>query len=362
MPFSRPTLSALRAQVAQDVTASVGTNTGLLRRAVLRVLADIQAAMAHLHYGYLDWIARQAVPFTAEDEALEGWAALKGVTRKAATAASGSVTFAGTPGAIIPSGHPVTRYDGAAYTTGDAVAVGGGGTATVTVTALDPGAVGNAVAGAAMALSAAVVGVQSAGTAGALTGGADTETDDELRTRMLAAYASTPMGGASADYVIWALQVPGVTRAWCLPHGQGVGSAIVYFMMDEAHPDGFPVGTDGVSTSEPRGTAATGDQLAVADHLWPLAPVTALVYAVAPVAQPVAFTIAGVPVGLRASVSAALADQLRQDGSPGGTVRVAALWAAVRALGLTAFDINAPVDDVTAAAGHLPTLGTITWA
>lgn len=362
MPYSRPTLSDLRAQVAQDITAAVSAGTDLLRRAVLRVLGDVQAAMAHLHYGYLDWIARQAVPFTAVDEALEGWAALKGVTRKAATAATGSVTFAGTPGALVPGGTSVTRYDGAAYTTGDAVAIGSGGSATVTVTAVEAGSAGNATAGAAMALSAAVVGVQSAGTAGNLTGGADAETDDELRTRMLAAYATTPMGGAQADYVSWALEVPGVTRAWCLPNGAGVGTVVVYVMLDEAHPDGFPVGTDGVSSSEPRSVAATGDQLAVANHLWPLAPVTALVTVVAPVAQPIAFTIAGVPVSYRSAVSAALSAQLRHDGSPGGTVRIAALWAAVRSLGLTTFDINIPSDDVTATAGHLPTLGTITWA
>lgn len=362
MPFSRPTLSDLRAQVAQDVTTAVGAGTDLLRRAVLRVVGDAQAGLAHLHYGYLDWIARQSVPFTAEDEALEGWGALKGVTRKAATQASGTATFAGTPGAIIPAGHPVSRYDGAAYTTGDAAAVGLGGTVTVTLTAAEAGAVGNAEAGAAMVLGIAVAGVQSSGIAGALTGGTDAETDNDLRTRMLAAYATTPMGGAQADYVAWALEVPGVTRAWCLPNGVGVGTVIVYVMLDDAHPGGFPVGTDGVAAAETRGTAATGDQLAVANHLWPLAPVTALVTVVAPVAQPVAFTIAGVPVGMRSAVSTALADQLRQDGSPGGTVRISALWAAVRSLGLTSFDINIPSDDITATAGHLPTLGVVTWA
>nr|WP_247895680.1 baseplate J/gp47 family protein [Azospirillum brasilense] len=132
-------------------------------------------------------------------------------------------------------------------------------------------------------------------------------------------------------------------------------------MFDDSHPDGFPVGTDGVATDERRGPEATGDQLAVANHLWPLAPVTSLVTVVAPAAQPIAFTIAGVPVSYRSAVAEALAAQLRDDGSPGGTVRVAALWAAVRALGLTAFDINVPADDVTATAGHLPTLGAITW-
>src|SRR5260363_178601 len=93
---------------------------GFGRRCALAVLQsahrwDAQAALAHLHYGYLDWIARQGVPFTAEDEYLEGWAALKGVYRKPAQAAAGRVTFTGAPGAVIPKGAPLVRSDGMTF-------------------------------------------------------------------------------------------------------------------------------------------------------------------------------------------------------------------------------------------------------
>lgn len=365
MPFLRPTLSELRAQVAQDVTASVGAETGLLRRAVLRVLADIQAAMAHLHYGYLDWIARQSVPFTCTDEFLEGWGALKGVTRKAATAASGSVVLRGAAGTVIPAGTAMVRAaDGVAYTSAEAVAIGLGGTASVPVIAAEAGAAGNAVAGSIMALSAAVAGVQSSGVAGVLTGGADVETDDELRTRMLGAYQRSAMGGAADDYVTWALEVAGVTRAWCRRNGAGIGTVIVYIMLDDANAanGGFPIGDNGVSGYEPRATPATGDQRTVADYLWDLAPVTALVYVAGPTPQPVNFTIAGVSAGLRDKVEAALVEQLRKDASPGGAVSIAALWDAVRSTGASGFDIDAPLDDLAAAPGHLVTVGTITWS
>ena len=49
---------------------------GFLRRAVLRVLAWVQAGLAYLHYGYLDWISLQSTPFTSTGEYLEGWAAM----------------------------------------------------------------------------------------------------------------------------------------------------------------------------------------------------------------------------------------------------------------------------------------------
>ena len=56
MPYARPTLTELRAQVASDVetAASVGN---LLSRAILRILAWAQAGLANLHYGFLDRIA-----------------------------------------------------------------------------------------------------------------------------------------------------------------------------------------------------------------------------------------------------------------------------------------------------------------
>lgn len=54
----------------------------------MSVLADADAGLAHLHYGYPDYIAQQATPFNATDEWLAGWAALKRVYQIAANPAS----------------------------------------------------------------------------------------------------------------------------------------------------------------------------------------------------------------------------------------------------------------------------------
>ena len=73
-------------------------------------------------------------------------------------------------------------------------------------------------------------------------------------------------------------------------------------MMDEANAGngGFPDGTNGVSQYEPRDVAASGNQLEVADYIYPVQPVTAVVHAVAPTPQPIP-TIKGVPVATAAS-------------------------------------------------------------
>lgn len=375
MPFARPTLTDLRAQVQQDIAADPDIGDALLRFANTRVLGRAQADLAHLHYGYLDWIARQAVPFTAIDEFLEGWAGLKGITRKPATAAAGTITFNGTPGIVLPSGTPVARGDGVEYATTAAGAVAGGGTVTVPARASVPAAASNCDLGTAMSLGTAIAGIQSNGAAAAaFTGGADVEIDDDLRSRMLERYQAPPQGGAIADYVEWALQVAGVTRAWCKPNGMGAGTALVYFMMDltEGAHNGFPQGTNGVAALETRDAPATGDQLAVANWIYPLRPVTALVYAAAPIASPVAFTIKNVAVPLQAAVAAAIGDVFVRTGSPGGvtlldgtaggTVKLADVWGAIAAVPAVGdFIIQSPTADITMSAANLPTVGTITW-
>ena len=254
MPFTRPTLTDLRGEAAADISANLPGADALLRFSNLKVLGDVIAAMANGQYGFLDWIALQAVPFTATGEFLEGWAALKGITRQAATPATGPVQFTGTNGAIIPAGTNVVRGDGETYTTNaDATVVGT--TATVMVTDTTPGAAGNAAAGVIMTLGSAVPNVQSGGvTTANLTGGADVQTDASLRTEMLQAYAAPAQGGDLADYVTWALAVPGVTRAWNAGPGVGAGTVQVYVMLDAAESafGGFPQGANGVAANETR--------------------------------------------------------------------------------------------------------------
>ncbi|WP_233872532.1 baseplate J/gp47 family protein [Paraburkholderia adhaesiva] len=370
MPFSRPTLTQLRNASAQQLSAELPGADALLRFSNLRVIADIDAALACMLYGYLDWIALQCTPFTATDEYLEAWGALKGVTRKPCAQASGSIAFTGTNGKVISLGAGVTRSDGLAYVTTSAAEVSGG-TVTVTASAVpDPqgltGANGDGAAGTQFTLASAVAGIDSTGTAvTAFVGGADIESDADYRNRVVLVYQNPPQGGDAADYVEWALAVPGVTRAWCVGCGYGAGTVVVYIMLDAANAvyDGFPQGMDGCATDETRGPTATGDQLTVANTIYPLRPVTALVYVVSPIPYPVDISISGVAVQYQAAVSAALDAQLKTDGQPGGEVILAHLWSTVSSVpGVNDFLILSPVQDIPLPAGALPTLGAIAWS
>src|SRR5581483_12073731 len=125
------------------------------------------------------------------------------------------------------------RSDGAAYVTLADVTVGGGGTATVALQAQAVGSASNLEVGQVLVLDVPIPGVSATFTVTDATAGADVEDEAAYRTRYLQAYAKPPQGGSVADYEEWALDVPGVTRAWVMPNGLGAGTVVVYTMFDE---------------------------------------------------------------------------------------------------------------------------------
>lgn len=394
MPWPRPTLTTLRTQVASDISSGLEGTDGTLRFSNLNITGKALAGLAYLHYGYIDWISLQSNPFTATDEFLEAWAALKNVYRKGAQAATGTWTATGVPGTPIPSGSVLARGDGYTYQTTAAATVGTGNTVAIPITAILPpidpinnrtgnGAIGTLVVGSTLALQAAIANVTSSGTVTAsLTPGADIELDESLRTRMLFAYQNPPQGGDQGDYVEWATDVPGVTRAWCLPNGFGAGTVVLYVMLDSAESafNGFPQGTNGVSQYDqgpgnvPRGVVATGDQLDVANAVVTSQPVTALLYVCSPIAAPVNFTISGI-AGASAATKTQIAQTITgifvQYGAPIGaagsgnvnaTVDLDLIESAIADIpGTQGFVIVSPSGNITGTLGQLPTLGTVTY-
>lgn len=378
MAFDRPTLTELRLQVADDINAALPGVDALLRFSNLRILADALAAAVYGHYGYLDWIAQQSVPFTATGEYLEGWAALKGVTRQPPYPATGTVTFIGTNGTVIPINTPITRSDGEPFSTTAAGTVASG-SVTVPVQATNVGGSGNTDIGTQMVLATGITGVTSVGTvATQIGGGSDLEPDASLRTRMMTIFANPPQGGSANDYIGWALAVPGVTRTWLVPSGHGAGTMDVYFMMDvtEAAHNGFPQGTNGVATQETRDTAATGDQLALANSLFALQPAHVILYAMAPSPNTVNMTITGLSGAsavTKAAVQAAISSALLFGAVPGGITNISELeyevslvaqtaGFVITSVTCTAGSVAGAAGNITSNAGCLPILGTVTFS
>lgn len=373
MPFARQTVAQLAAQIKAGFTALLPGADTALRRSNLLVASIVMAGAVDGQYGYLDWIIDNCLlPDSAIGTYADRWGALKGVARKGPVAATGTANFTGLSGTAIAQGTLLQLQPGITFATTVPVTLAGGGTAAAPITAVLPstnadGTQWNCAAGAVLTLVQAIPGVNGAATAAAaITNGAAPETDVAFRARYLQFYSAPPQGGDQQDYVEWALELAAVTRAWCQPVGMGAGTVIVYFMADvtEAAHNGFPQGSNGVAAAETRAAAATGDQLALANYLYPLRPATALVYVFAPVAAPQNFTLKYIPPAQQAAAEAAIAALLVQEGSPlpGNLVYLADIENAVRAVpGCSTALVLAPADNITVAAGKLPIPGVVTF-
>ena len=341
--FNRPPLAALVKSVRDDMISRVGDES-LLRRADAEVYARVFAGALHGLYGYADWIARQILWDTCDDDTLDRWASMwLQVPRKGAAAATGAATFALAAGVTVPAGTVLQAYDGTQYTT---TADSAAGTAPIAATLA--GAAGNRPAGQALSLVSPVAGAQTQATAGEISGGADVEGSDALRARLIARVRTPPDGGSATDYRAWALEVPGVTRAWVAPLEQGAGTVVVRFVRD--NDASFIPGAAEVAAVQARIDARR--------------PVTAQAIVVAPVPDPIAFRITLTPstVAVRAAVEAELRDLLLREAAPGVTLLVSHIREAISiAAGETDHVLVSPAANVTPAIGRMPVFGSITW-
>lgn len=350
MSIDRPTLPALVARAEADLSGRLLDGAQPLSRSVVGVLARVVAGVAHLQYGYLEWLRGQPFVDSAEAEYLDRHADVWGVPRKAAVAAAGPVSLTGLDGAVIPAGTELMRVDGALYLT-TAEAVISGGVAMANVTASEAGTAGDSPAGVSLTLTSPVTGVQSAATVQStgLAGGADQETDAALRVRILARIQQPPQGGSKSDYEAWALAVTGVTRAWVYPRHMGADTVGVAIVADDAVGGPLP-STELVAAAQ--------------EHIETLRPVTAEVFVFAPeaLAVDIALTITPDTAAVRAAVQAELADLFAREATPGGVIYLSHIREAVSvAAGEADHVITAPAANVVATGLRFPVLGAVTF-
>lgn len=350
MTFVRPTLSELVTRIGADVDGRLPGADSRLRRSVLDVLVRAEAGTAHGLYGALDFLARQLMPDTAEREYLDRWSTVWDVTRKAAAGARGAATLGGIAGAIVPAGSELARVDGVRFRTVDRAVLGLDGTVDVVVEAVDGGAASVTDAGTQLTFVSPVAGVRAVAIlASGAAGGADEETDAALLARLLARIRQPPTGGSTADWVGWALEVPGVTRAWAYGGWMGAGTVGLAFVFD-GRPDILPT---------------PGDLATMEAYIAPRRPVAALPVIFAPIARPMnpLISIAPDTAEVRAAVVAELADFFRREAQPGGTIYLSRLNEAI-SLATGEFDhaLRSPAGNFVAQPGEIPMLGTVAWA
>lgn len=345
MAFDRPTLRELITQMTTDAEREAGAKQ--LRQSNLRVLPKVFAYACHGLYGFITWILKQLFPDTAEKQFLERQASIQGIYRRAASKATGTLTVSYTEGATLPVGTTFMADDQTRYETTAEPEVG---SYTVPVQCLETGTIGNREASQTYTLVSPVVGVDAEAVGSEMAGGAEAESDESLRKRLLFRLQNPPRGGAKEDYIAWAEEVPGVTRAWCFPKEQGIGTVVVRFATDGMTEDGIPT---------------SGMVQIVSDYIAEVAPVTATPYVVAPVAKPVNFRIKDLipdSESVRAQVEAELKSLFIKEAHPGEALKLTHIQQAISsAAGEEDYELLEPTADVPADSTQLLVVGEVTY-
>lgn len=344
MPFETPSLPVLISRTQADLASDS------LRRSDAQVFSRAHSGTAYGLYGYLDWIADQILPDKADEETLERIAMLRlNRPRNAAQPAEGSVSFSAAAGAVLDVDEVLQASDGRMFRVTSTVTTVAG-LNTTTVEAVDAGVLGNADPGLMLTLVQPVPGVTNAFTvlAPGLAGGIAKESVESLRARVIRSYRVIPHGGSADDYETWALEFPGVTRAWCRGGHMGPGTVGLFVMRDN-DPEPFP----------------NPSQLQeIKDYIEPLRPVTAELFLLAPTDRPVHYSIRPVPdtTAVRAAITASLADLHEREAGLGDTLLISHIREAISgAAGETDHSLTVPSADVPAAEKELLTFGGITW-
>ncbi|MGY8624169.1 baseplate J/gp47 family protein [Chromobacterium violaceum] len=355
----RQTLAEIARRVEAELTLQTASDP--LRRNLFTPLARGLAGAVHGLYGHQDWIARQIHPMECDEDTLVSVHAAIWLPdgRKPPAAASGSARATGANKAALPAGEQLARADGALFAVVDGVTLPDTGTAAATVRLIcvQPGAAGNTEPGAKLRLVNPVPGINGEleVLAPGLSGGADLESIDELRARVMEARYNSGQVGRAQDWELWTREVPGVTRAWAAPKLLGAGSIGVYFVRD-GDPDLIP---------------DAAEVAAVQAHLEQTGTPFSEIYALAPIRRPIDFRIRLTPdtPAIRQAVTDALAAVLASEGAPvrSGTTTPATIPRShiteqiSGAPGEYDHQLLAPAADIVCGVGELAVMGNITW-
>lgn len=246
-----PTTVDLAATILAQMEGELGDPSPLFPRALLRVMAKAYAGVAILLYKYIGWIGLQGFVRTASGEVvtlngrelspLGELGTLVGLGEPVAathTVLTVRVNVESQVGSLADGSQLVGTANGVVYLTVGAVLLNA---PTVTVSARavgDAGAVGNLSVGAELSFANPLASVtREVAVVAQTTTGADAETVEHWRARVLARFQRRAQGGALADYEGWALGVAGVLNVY--PY-RGLPGRVSVYIESSTEVDGIP--------------------------------------------------------------------------------------------------------------------------
>lgn len=200
----------MKAIIPEDIDVSEGGHAWNFTRPTALVVAEvcqfilpevIKLIFPEFSYGiYLDYHAK-----------------VRGMNRRQAVAASGTLKITGTEGTAIPQGSmfstaSVNEEPSIDYVTTEAAVIPEAGTVEVPIQCTQTGIVGNTSEGTIIFVGNKIIGITAVTNEEPVTGGTEEESDESLSSRIVE-YDQTQgesFVGNPADYKRWAMSVPGV--------------------------------------------------------------------------------------------------------------------------------------------------------
>lgn len=230
-------------EIYQKLAAVFQEKTGLTAAGSSELAVRFYAVAAEIYSLYVqaEWTRRQCFPQTAAGEDLDNHAWLRGVDRRQAVKAAGTVRFflneARESDVDIPAGTVCMTAAGTRFLTTEAGTVRAGSIqADMPVEAAEAGAAGNTAANTIVYMALPPAGISACTNPEALVNGRDTEDDESLRARVLGSYRRLANGANSAFYRQAAMAFDGVAAVTVLPKKRGVGTVDLV----AAAPGGMP--------------------------------------------------------------------------------------------------------------------------
>lgn len=227
MPFIVPSFGEVLGDLLADFQnrfpkANVSRLSGHWKR-----LAVFAGGIMALHR-HLQVIARDLMPDTATDEALDRWLAIYGLRRKEATAAHGygALRVTGAEGSTLTFGQQLSASDGLIFQLDEGGVIPAEEFLDVDLRAISKGAATRKSKGTELTFLAPPAGIDSTAVlvADLDVDGVDREENGPARVRLLDQIAQPAMGGAANDFRAWAKASPDVSEAYVYPLRGGLGS------------------------------------------------------------------------------------------------------------------------------------------
>lgn len=298
------------------------------------------------------WVLDQCFPQTAQGTYLDGHAMMRGITRREATRAVGTLRFSVTsPASVeltIAAGTAcMTAGEVRFQTTADAVLAIGELSVDVPAEALESGAAGNVPPDTVTILTACPVGITGCTNPIAFTGGSDQENDESLRARVLESYLRLPNGANAAWYEQTAMSHEGVAAAQAVGRARGIGTVDVYIATEAGLPDGELL---------EEVQADLQDKREIAVDVEVLAPEAKSVDVTVEVAPSDGTSFETIKALVEQAVAVLFTGELL-----GKPLLLAELGSRIYAVeGVQNYHISSPAADVSGGNGVLPLLGTLT--